>query len=375
MGHPVQTCLDPFGGSGTTALSCQFLGVLPTTIEVNPYLADLIQAKLTSYNVDLLIRDFEKVIRPSKKGSGKKLAARWRANLPPTFVAPGVNGNYIFSRAIGHRLAVLFDRISKLKSHKSRRLLRVLLASRSIEVSNITVSGKGRRYRSSWKSTRNRTDVLDQLLSASVSAAIYDISRFSNRKEPGFKLFRGDARRLVGKAAQTDLVVFSPPYPNSFDYTDVYNVELWVGGYLASSADNRSLRLKTLRSHVQVHRSFEHSAKSSATLRKTIAALRRRKSNLWNKNIPDMVGAYFDDLEEILTGIKAKLSAQGRAYIVVGDSKYAGVEINVSKILSEISESAGLKPLSIRPFRSMRSSPQQGGKEELSETLLVLKKP
>ena len=48
---PVESCLDPFGGSGTTALACQFLGVRPVTMEVNPYLADLIEAKLTGYDV------------------------------------------------------------------------------------------------------------------------------------------------------------------------------------------------------------------------------------------------------------------------------------------------------------------------------------
>ena len=47
---PVQRCLDPFGGSGTTALACQFLGTEPITIEVNPFLADLIEAKLTDYD-------------------------------------------------------------------------------------------------------------------------------------------------------------------------------------------------------------------------------------------------------------------------------------------------------------------------------------
>ncbi len=45
---PVVRCVDPFGGSGTTALACQFLGVYPTIIEVNPFLADLIEAKLTT---------------------------------------------------------------------------------------------------------------------------------------------------------------------------------------------------------------------------------------------------------------------------------------------------------------------------------------
>jgi hypothetical protein len=32
---PVTKCLDPFGGSGTTGLACQFLGVHPILAEVN----------------------------------------------------------------------------------------------------------------------------------------------------------------------------------------------------------------------------------------------------------------------------------------------------------------------------------------------------
>lgn len=47
LGRPVRTCIDPFAGSGTTALACQFLGIVPTAIEVNPFLSDLIEAKLT----------------------------------------------------------------------------------------------------------------------------------------------------------------------------------------------------------------------------------------------------------------------------------------------------------------------------------------
>src|SRR5580704_5356156 len=46
-----RSCLDAFGGSGTTALTCQFLGIRPTTIEVNPFLCDLITAKLAAYNL------------------------------------------------------------------------------------------------------------------------------------------------------------------------------------------------------------------------------------------------------------------------------------------------------------------------------------
>src|SRR5262249_23318153 len=54
MDRPVRRCVDPCSGSGTTALACQFLGVAPIAIEVNPYLADLTQAKLTEYDLGSL---------------------------------------------------------------------------------------------------------------------------------------------------------------------------------------------------------------------------------------------------------------------------------------------------------------------------------
>src|SRR5438128_2582619 len=56
MNRPVRHIVDPFGGSGTTGLAAQFLGVRPTVIEVNPYLADLIEAKLARYDFNA-VRD------------------------------------------------------------------------------------------------------------------------------------------------------------------------------------------------------------------------------------------------------------------------------------------------------------------------------
>src|SRR5260370_39941147 len=64
---PVRTCLDPFGGSGTTALACQFLGVEPTTVEINPYLSDVIEAKLQTYDSTLLARDLGLILIKSRR--------------------------------------------------------------------------------------------------------------------------------------------------------------------------------------------------------------------------------------------------------------------------------------------------------------------
>ena len=85
-----------------------------------------------------------------------------------------------------------------------------------------------------------------------------------------------------------------------------------------------------------------------------------------------MIGAYFGDMAAVLTGLRTVLRAHGKVYMVVGDSKYAGIDIPVAAILSEQAPALGFNVRSCEPFRSMRASPQQGGRTELSETLLVL---
>ena len=88
-----------------------------------------------------------------------------------------------------------------------------------------------------------------------------------------------------------------------------------------------------------------------------------------------MVVAYFDDMHGVLSSLFQTLVARGRTYMVVGDSRYHGVYVPVATILTEIAISIGFQKVSQEPFRSMRASPQQGGKKELIETLLVFSRP
>ena len=101
LGRPVRTCIDPFAGSGTTALACQFLGVVPTAIEVNPFLSDLIEAKLTPINgqaVGARLADILATTYEHDPGS-------YYRGAPPTFVEPGVKGRYLFSYEVASRIA------------------------------------------------------------------------------------------------------------------------------------------------------------------------------------------------------------------------------------------------------------------------------
>ena len=168
------------------------------------------------------------------------------------------------------------------------------------------------------------------------------------------------------------MIVFSPPYPNSFDYTDIYNVELWVLNYIGSSADNHLLRNQTLRSHVQIRRSYEGPMGKSPVLDRTLEALADRRAALWAADIPEMVGAYFRDLERVLEQCQRLLVSTGKVMMVVGDSRYANVRIEVAVILAELARHMGFGKVTTREVRQMRASAQQGGSFQLAESIVEL---
>ena len=369
---PIRHIADPFGGSGTTALAAQFLGIRPTTIEVNPFLADLIEAKIAPLDVDAAVDAFGSVVEEA--ALDPEVEPPRFAGAPPTFVEPGRDGRYVFSRGVASRILAYRKAIERVRDERSRRLFRVVLASTVIPASNVVVSGKGRRYRSGWWKRESDPELVNRLFCRGVVQALHDLRRFASRRCLRYTLMRGDARALAGSIGEHDLAVFSPPYPNSFDYTDVYNVELWSMGYLGDGAANRRLREATLRSHVQLHRDFDAGRVRSATLGTTVEALRDVRDELWNRHIPEMIGAYTADLAVVLEQLGRGLRPGGRAYVVVGDSRYAGVHVPVGRILAEVAEPLGYHVLVMEPSRSMRASPQQGGRQELGETLVVMER-
>ena len=241
---PVRKCIDPFGGSGTTALASQFLGIECSTVEVNPFLADLIEAKIGTYDPDLLASDLKYVVQTSHDRFLENLDSL--QGMPATFVEPGVKGRWIFNKVVADRIASLLGAIAHLATESHRRLFRVLLGGILIEVSNVVVNGKGRRYRDGWeKRLRDEHDV-NYLFCEAIRKAIIEIHQYKNRACITSHVLRGDCRKALPRGNDYDLVVCSPPYPNSFDYTDVYNVELWVLGYLTSKESNIQLRNDTL---------------------------------------------------------------------------------------------------------------------------------
>lgn len=365
---PVRRLADPFGGSGTSALAAQFLGVEPVTIEVNPFLADLIAAKLAHYRAPSLLTALNRVTRTAAR-SRKRCANLFRA-LPPTFIEPGVDDRWLFDEAVAIEIGRLRLAIEDESDPAIVRLFRVLLGGLIVGFSNAVVSGKGRRYRENWHERPVDPACVISTFATAAAAAIVEITACASRPMRLATVLHGDSRVLFANLQGVDQIVCSPPYPNSFDYTDVYNMELWMLGYLTSSESNASLRRSTLSSHVQISRAFDAPPRTP-TLDKTLRVLHRAAEDLWDPRIPAMVGAYFADLQKLLAASARLLPVGGQAWFVVGDSQYASIHVRVATILAELAPACGLRVDRVTPFRSMRVSPQQSGRHKLSEDLVV----
>jgi hypothetical protein len=339
-------------------------------VEVNPFLVDLITSKVASVRPSGLLRHYEKVRSAFEI---ERADQELPDGMPSTMREPGKGSRWLFSSAVYDTVRALVRGLESVPVPE-RRLLRVLLGSTLVQNSNVVINGKGRRYRGGWEAReRTAADLLEDLDRA-VDEAVSDLTRFSVPVGSTHTVLRGDSRALLTKVDTADLAIFSPPYPNSFDYTDVYNIELWMLGYLRNSADNRKLRLRTLRSHVQIGWQSTAAPGASQTLRAVLEELEQNRADLWNRRIPEMVASYFDDMRRILSQLARILPTGRHAVCAIGDSQYAGTHIDVARIIEEMLPTLGFALVKSEAIRSMRTSSQHGGSFDLREHCLVLER-
>lgn len=173
-----------------------------------------------------------------------------------------------------------------------------------------------------------------------------------------------------------DLVITSPPYLNSRDYTDTYMLELKTLGFTDSAAEIRKLREKTLRSHVQIK--WEDDTQiNNVLLTETLRKLESASENIeqWNDSIIDMVRLYFVDMKKIFCVLYKKMKQNGRVYFNVSNSAYFNVLIDTLEICASIAEQEGFKVIEIRDARKLKTSPQQQEKVgKLLEGVIVLER-
>lgn len=249
-------CLEPFGGIGTTALTCQDLNIKCHSVEINPFFYDVTKAKLSNYDSKKFEDDIMQFISYLKKC---KAIPKIPVLESKTFFENDSREKWIFDLSVTYGIADILKRIKKLnlEGNENQILFKIALANLLVPSSNVFRNGKCMSFRKNWKDkTITREQFHDSFIDFCRNVLLIDIRSRENMINTSFNsstCYKGDSRKIIKEIKEKfDLIVTSPPYLNSRDYTDVYRLELWILGYIDKFIDERKLRKSTLTSHVQV---------------------------------------------------------------------------------------------------------------------------
>lgn len=198
----------------------------------------------------------------------------------------------------------------------------------------------------------------------------------SNQIEVGSTIENGDARKTL-KSKNTfesfKLCVTSPPYLNTFDYTDIYRPELFLGKFVNSSAELYDLRLKTVRSHIQAQWKNPEATDFGRFYNNVVKHLKENPDKLMHKRIPMMVQAYFEDMRDILVKLRTKAAEGAQVWLVVSNSAYANEEIPVDLIIADIGSRVGwdLREVGVMRKINKRKTVHSPDITELRESVVI----
>lgn len=322
--------VDPFCGSGTVPLQAALDGHISDGVEVNPFLSFVSRTKLQQCDPRILEKATEVAVKAAMRGRVSPLVGF------STFTKKNNVSKWLFNDDVLSAFEGAWHSVeSSCAKGAPQNLMKLCLIGAAMDTCNAVKDGKCLRYRTNW--IEHPFTGLDFLtaLSARIRVIVEDL-----REAPLYAsaacIRKGDARRGEIGRVPFRLCITSPPYLNSFDYTDVYRPELFLGRWITTMKQLRALRLRTVRSHVQVSWSLPKSDDFGVIYSRSIEALRSESKELWDSRIPRMVQAYFEDMRMVLASLRRHAARNATAWIVVSTSAYGGVEIPVDLIIAEI---------------------------------------
>jgi hypothetical protein len=181
---------------------------------------------------------------------------------------------------------------------------------------------------------------------------------------------KGWAKKYSNRVAA---IITSPPYLNRYDYSRTYALELCLLT-VRSHREMVDVRHSLLRSHVE---SREHIGKeiNLPSLDEVLTQLARKDLN--NNRLPVMVQGYFEDMNLVIKNMAAALKPGGRVALVVANAQFAGENVPVDLMLSELAEEHGLSTEDIWVTRFKGNSSQQMaiyGRRPVRESIVFWKK-
>lgn len=340
LSFPGELVLDPFGGSGTTALEAVRLGRRALSVDANA--VGTLIGRVKTCNLDRKAARDLHTIRSS--------LTTYFFDLPDAKSLCAANAEYIpdipnidkwFSSTARGELALIRSRIERIEREKARdiallALSRIVLAA-SFQDSETRYTSKPRDI-PQGETLKRFLGALDRIIRNVVRTQAvlrYGVCNFTT----------ADARKLghgICGPETIDLIVTSPPYGNATDYHLYHRFRLMWLGY-----NPRELAKIEIGSHLR------HQKEASG------------------------FDEYLAEMQQSLSGMHRLLKPGRYAVLIVGDAIYKKVLYPAAEALSDSAKKIGFESVCIteRTIHSSKRSFAAAGRRATTEKLLVIRKP
>lgn len=358
--------LDPFNGSGTVTLTAAMKGYKAIGFEVNPFTSFLSDTKSINFTRKQFKEVSDNLLRNAEIGGSTYLE-----NFS-TFTQNNHKGKnkWLFNKDVLQAFAGGFNNLGRMS--KSSKLAKLALISAVMKNSNVKKDGKCVRYKTNWQRLNYDKYSFLQSLENDLKIISEDLSNKISTKP---QIRTGDSRKLIKNLDNKfKLCITSPPYLNTFDYTDIYRPELFLSGFINTSEELRNLRYKTVRSHIQVNWEKPVLNDFGIHFNDVYNKIASKKEFLMHENIPDMITAYFEDMQRIFIDLKNKAEKNASLWFVVSTSAYANEHIPVDLILADIASKVGwnLKEIGVLRDIYKRKTKNSPDIKKLRESVVIL---
>jgi DNA modification methylase len=340
LSRPGELVLDPFGGSGTTALEAVRLGRRAISIDANP-VAVLIGRVKTAR--------LDKVKLAEINGFHARLTAELNAGLEDpaqllkdfsTFIPDIPNREKWFPDTSCSELALIRARIAQLENREASDLALLALSRVVLKVS---FQDSETRYKSTHRDIAQKQTLIEFLKELEdIRAAVDRTASYVRYGDTRF--IKADVRSINEDELANDvadLVVTSPPYGNAYDYHLYHRFRLlWLG------FDPKELGAVEIGSHLK------HQREGSG------------------------FESYLADIGAALKTIHRALKPGRYAALVVGTSIYDGVTYDSAKKIETIARSTGFDASSvvIREIHQTKRSFEPVARRARNESILFIRK-
>ncbi len=387
--------MDPFMGSGTTALVCQMRGINSIGYDVMPISAIAIKAKaaVMRYNINEIQRLIEDV----------------SALTPPTGTPKSTPYITItqdaYPKENAHFLAYIHDWNEQSTYSSDTKNLLTLCIINSLERCSYTIKSgqylgwdcRSKKVQNANKERKSKGQKLlpekyvrDEILNSKeaiieelthVLADIIHIQKNGHHAIEATINFVPNSVLYELPLIENDKlkgVITSPPYCNRYDYTRTYALELvYLGlgeeeikemrqGLLSCTVESKS-KVDTLRNYYASIGQLERfnyiyeTIQTNKAFKEVMAALTKRKENgdLNNNGVIRMVEGYFTELAFIYAELYRACKSGAMVAFINDNVRYGGEVIPVDFLSSSFAEQFGFKVKTIYALKQQKGNSSQ----------------